>query len=180
MNFDKVNKWLTLSANLGVVLGLIIVIVEIRQNSELTRTSMEGELNAWQSEFEFNLTTSDIAEIQLKSIYTPEKLSLAEIRKLDSMFVDVQLQIDYLIEMEQAGLVSRERVETHVSNNARFYFGSKYAKKWWNANAVGWKGTLLYEIADPIVQATDENFLADHYRNLQSMASGIKSMDERL
>ncbi len=33
MNFDKFNKWLTLGANIGVVLGLIILIIEVRQTS---------------------------------------------------------------------------------------------------------------------------------------------------
>ncbi|MEO1135095.1 MAG: hypothetical protein AAFW68_00615 [Pseudomonadota bacterium] len=169
MDLGKLNKWLTLGANIGVLLGLIILIIEVRQNAALTRTSMEGQLSAWQSDFEFRVTTSDIAAIQLKSIYTPEQLTLEEIRRLDSLFVNVQLQIDYLTDLEDAGLASRERVETHILNNARFYFGSPYAKAWWKANAVGWEGTRLYEVADPIIQSTDENFLAGYYHGLYTM-----------
>ena len=41
MNTDNVNKWLTLSANIGVVLGLILLIVEIGQNTEM----MQAQIN---------------------------------------------------------------------------------------------------------------------------------------
>lgn len=37
MNADNANRWLTLLANVGVVIGLALLIFEIRQNSELVR-----------------------------------------------------------------------------------------------------------------------------------------------
>ena len=40
MNADNVNKWLTLSANFGVVIGLILLIVEIGQNTEMMRAQI--------------------------------------------------------------------------------------------------------------------------------------------
>ncbi len=36
---ERLNRWLTLGANIGVVLGLIILIVEVRQNTVQARTS---------------------------------------------------------------------------------------------------------------------------------------------
>ncbi len=40
MNADSVNKWLTLSANIGVVIGLILLLVELDQNSDLVRAQI--------------------------------------------------------------------------------------------------------------------------------------------
>ena len=40
MSADQINKWLTLSANVGVVIGLILLIVELKQNSELVRAQI--------------------------------------------------------------------------------------------------------------------------------------------
>jgi len=40
MNADNVNKWLTLSANIGVVIGLGLLIVEISQNTEMMRAQI--------------------------------------------------------------------------------------------------------------------------------------------
>ena len=40
MDADNLNKWLTLVANIGVVIGLVLLIYEIRQNSELVRAQI--------------------------------------------------------------------------------------------------------------------------------------------
>jgi hypothetical protein len=40
MNTDSVNKWLTLSANVGVVIGLFLLLIEIDQNSDLLRAQI--------------------------------------------------------------------------------------------------------------------------------------------
>ncbi len=38
MDFSQLNEWLTLGANLGVLIGIVFLIIEIRQNSELHRS----------------------------------------------------------------------------------------------------------------------------------------------
>jgi len=35
MDFDRLNKWLTLGANLGVLLGILLLVVEVRENQEI-------------------------------------------------------------------------------------------------------------------------------------------------
>ena len=42
---DRAARWLALAANVGVVLGLVLMIVQLRQNGELTRTQMEPRKN---------------------------------------------------------------------------------------------------------------------------------------
>ena len=37
MNIDKLNQWITLIGNLGVVVGLFFLIIEIQQNSQLMK-----------------------------------------------------------------------------------------------------------------------------------------------
>ncbi len=40
MDTDKLNSWLALAANLGVLVGIVFVVIEVRQNSEITRAQM--------------------------------------------------------------------------------------------------------------------------------------------
>ena len=40
MKTEKLNSWLTLGANVGVLVGLILLVYEIRQNSDLMRAEM--------------------------------------------------------------------------------------------------------------------------------------------
>ena len=40
MTSEKVNKWLSLGANFGVVIGLVLLIFEIGQNTEMMRAQI--------------------------------------------------------------------------------------------------------------------------------------------
>ena len=158
---DRWSRWLTLGTNVGVVLGLIIVIAEMRQNAALTRAEMDQQKNQFLAEIELSIARPEMANIWVKSIQTPEALTDAEGRMVESHLAAMMLQWDQMFQMEAAGLVSRERVRQHIRNTAGFYFGSRFAKNWWQLEMQGWEGTPMAEVAGPIGAAVDENFLAD-------------------
>ena len=37
MRSEKVNRWLTLGANVGVLIGILLLVVELSQNREMIR-----------------------------------------------------------------------------------------------------------------------------------------------
>ena len=43
MDKEKLNQWLALAANLGVLIGLILLVYEVRQNSDLMRAQISME-----------------------------------------------------------------------------------------------------------------------------------------
>jgi hypothetical protein len=68
MDSDKINRWLKLLANFGVVLGLALLVYELRQSQNLVETEAAiGRLNEMQ-EAQSELALSDsLAEIQIKA-----------------------------------------------------------------------------------------------------------------
>lgn len=46
MNLDGLNKWLTLAANLGVLVGIIFLAVEVRHNSQATQAATRSNVSA--------------------------------------------------------------------------------------------------------------------------------------
>jgi hypothetical protein len=40
MDGDKINRWLTLGANIGVLIGIILILAELNQNADLMRAQM--------------------------------------------------------------------------------------------------------------------------------------------
>ena len=44
MDSDKLNRWLTLGANIGVLIGIILLIVELDQNRDMMRAQTRNEL----------------------------------------------------------------------------------------------------------------------------------------
>lgn len=48
MNADNVSKWMTLGANMGVVVGLALLLIELDQNSDLVRAQIhQDRTDAW-------------------------------------------------------------------------------------------------------------------------------------
>lgn len=54
MSADSVNRWLTLSANVGVVIGLVLLVIELNQNSSLVRAQIH---QARSDSYVSNMTT---------------------------------------------------------------------------------------------------------------------------
>ena len=164
---ERAARWLALVANVGVVVGLVLVIVEVRQNAELTRTQMEQRKNDFLAEIEFSLANRESAEVWVKAIRTPERLTDAEMKMVEAHLLSLMLQWDHLFQMERSGLVTREHVRQHIANSAPFYFGSRFGKRWWRLQMPGWQGTPMREVAGPIVEGLDDNFLADLFDRMR-------------
>ncbi len=45
MKPDKVNRWLTLGANIGVLIGIILLVVELDQNREMIRAQTRNDIS---------------------------------------------------------------------------------------------------------------------------------------
>ena len=177
---ERLNHWLTPVANVGVLLGLAVLIVEVRQNASLTRTAMDQQKNDLLAEIEFSIAKPEITDIWVKSIRAPEKLSDAEIRTIDSLLISIMLQWDQMFMMQDAGLISETRVRQHIQNTAPFYFGSRFGKHWWALQINGWEGTAMQKVAGSIVEALDEHFLDSHLDKLKLLPSEELTTDPEM
>ncbi|WP_439620054.1 hypothetical protein [Hyphomonas sp.] len=164
---ERLSQWLALGANIGVLLGLIILIVEVRQNAALSRAAMEQQKNDFLAEIELYIAKPEISDVWIKSIRHPEDLTEPEMRTMDGILVALMLQWDHRFQMEVAGLASREEARQHVLNTAPYYFGSRFAKNWWSLQASGWEGTPMMEVASPIVDGIDDTFLATYLDSMR-------------
>ena len=82
MTSDRLNWLLTVAANVGVVLGLGFLVVELRQNTLATQATLNIDLLAIGREnAELLLSDDKLAEIVLRAEQDPESLSLLEREK---------------------------------------------------------------------------------------------------
>jgi len=44
LDSDRLNRWLTLGANLGVLIGIILLVIELDQNRDMMRAQIRNEL----------------------------------------------------------------------------------------------------------------------------------------
>jgi len=162
----RLQSWLTIGANLGVIIGLFILIVEVQQNESLTRMQLEADYIFASQAVESSRMEPETARIWSKAIYSPETLEPFELTILDS-FLAIQLQNWWLLlQMSEADLVSLDRVKRAVNNEAPFFFGNTFAKNWWQREKHGWQGTTFRELVDPVINSQDSNFNARRMNEL--------------
>lgn len=144
-----------------MLVGLIVLIFEVRQNADLTRASIETDKNDVYVEIEMNLSSPENAAVWVKSIMQPQDLTLAEARRVESFLASALLQWDYMFQMERAGLISRDNVIIHIKDGAPVFFGSHFGKLWFERELPHWEGTMMEEVAAPIVRSLSPTLLLD-------------------
>lgn len=67
MDLKKLNIWLTLAANIGVLTGIIFLAIEIRQNSDAIRAQTRAQLAEEVTElFSVNMNDQEYASVLMR------------------------------------------------------------------------------------------------------------------
>lgn len=127
MNADKLNRWLSLGANIGVVIGLLLVAMQINQDAALTRAQLFSDHTDSRREWSQAMMGPNPMEVVAKSIERPQDLTLAELHIMDSYFIGAINEIRRLEVLRAAGL----DVDTSIEGLENFFFGSEFAKVWY-------------------------------------------------
>jgi len=131
MESQRWASWLALVANLAVVVGLVLVMVQMRQNAALTRVQVINDyFNAYVGS-ETVFAGTDPTAIWAKSILEPENLTLAEMRALEIQTYSPLSRWIGLYWMSEAGIADDEVWKGQIRADTSFYFGTAYGRAWW-------------------------------------------------
>ena len=122
MTSEKINSWLSLGANIGVVLGLILLIVEINQNTEMTRaqmTQMRADSAMSQQHAYFN---SEYLPAIMGKVRNMEELTAEENRRYRSYFRSFNRSQDSNLWQYNQGYLG-ENIPRSIEAAARGFIG---------------------------------------------------------
>jgi len=151
----KLNNWLGFVANMGVVLGLILVAYQINQEAELTKIQLFSEATSSRKEFNQALMGSDPLNVVAKSIEKPQELTLAELQVMDLYFISALNELRRLEQLRAAGMT----VDAEVEGFHVFYFGSNFAQAWFKE----YGGENEFESTRERIRNTDPAWLIDFF-----------------
>ena len=137
MNADTVNRWLTLGANIGVVIGLMLLAVQIDQDSDLAKAQLFNDHTNSRREWNQAMMGENAMQVVAKSIENPQDLTLAELHIMDMYLIGALNEVRRLEALKDAGL----EVDTSIEGLQFFYFGSNFAKAWYAQYSSGWSET---------------------------------------
>lgn len=128
----KLTPWLTIAANFGLLLGMVLVAYEINQNSQLARTALVNEEFAASNQFWADLMGENPGEVIAMAVECPEAMSYPEFIVMDAfLFTGINLLYrDF--ELAQEGIFTEEDWRQRVEGYAGWYLGNPFGQAWWD------------------------------------------------
>lgn len=113
MNFDSLNKWLTLLANVGVVVGIFALIAELNQSSRLAQVNAFQNRMTEMQEAQTQLAMSeDLVEALNKlSDQGVESLNANELRRVTAWYSGVLSRMQGQYYQYQQGFLDRPSID---------------------------------------------------------------------
>jgi len=130
MDADRANSWLSLIANLGIIVGLVLVVFEIRQNSDLLRLQFINDDLLATAESETPMLGDAPAEVMMKSIYSPEEMTYADYRIFDAYLTRKMELLVRRYRLGQEGILEEDAWKT-VGFAYSWFFGYDLGRLWW-------------------------------------------------
>ena len=146
MQTVRLNQWLSVGANFGVLIGIILLIVELDQNSDLARLQLEDNRRTTFQQGEFAIYGERAAEVWAKSIMDPASLSVSEIRIMDAYLSSNLNRSNAVHDLEIAGLRESGAALQYLKENLPFDFGNHYAQAWWKHEKQYWDSGFVEKV----------------------------------
>jgi hypothetical protein len=173
MNLDRLNQWLSLAANAGVIAGFVLLAVQMKQNTDALQLQNQIELGR-------GAMTTDLAAMG-DNVYVANTTSILEPSKLtDEQIYQLLVYIDSIMNVAwNTWLAYRAGDATEDSWNAAlewvgYFFSYDAAKLVWNRYKEGYP--------KPFVDAVDAS-LARHgdamHQALKGAVVDIRNLGKR-
>ena len=171
----RISHWLTLAANFGVIVGIVFVIFEIRQNSDIATAQVRLDYAAGWRSIDEKRQDPAFALVYTKSILRPDELSFSEVIQLDGYYAGVIDQMLSAHTASKAGLRDGHFRDTALQV-AIGYFSNAYAQAWWQENRQLWSypnGIDFQKIMDESIAAAGKNGNQELYERIQRRLSPV-------
>ena len=132
MNLDRTNQWLTLAANIGVILGIVFLAWEIQQNTRSVETAAYQDLIARIVDLNEEVATnSELAKIILDA-RTKTELTDEQYLRYFAYIASLLRHADMAYFQFEQGLISKTRLDSATAP-LRSQMRTNHAKRIWNS-----------------------------------------------
>jgi len=130
-NGAKLLNWTFGITNVAVLIGLVLVIVELDQNTTLTRVNLVNESATAENETWITLMGEAPGNIIAMSIECPTELTFADYVVLDSYMYTALNNIYRKYELAKEGLFTASDWQAEVRNYVHWYLDYEFGRVYW-------------------------------------------------
>lgn len=129
MDLGQLNSWFGVVANLGVVGGLVLVALQIRQNTRITRAQVANDWFLADMQLELAMMGESPAGTWIRAVFSPDDLGEHDAAILDRYFNFGLVQIQRLQKMHELGVADAEWMER--AGYLSWHLGNEVGRRWW-------------------------------------------------
>lgn len=134
MKLSSINEWLTLFANLGVLAGIFVLVVEMQQNTNMMRSQTRDSITEKQMEFYGWIATDrDLAEVWNAS-FQGEFDDPVDETMYEFYLQGVMREWENSHYQFEQGLFSQDEFEARLNRWRRLFVNSQSAQDFWKQN----------------------------------------------
>jgi len=114
LDTQKLNSWLTLLANLGVLLGIVFLAIELRQNNELMESEARfNRVSVSKEGYNIQSTNGELAEIIVK-VNNNAPLTEVELYRFTMLHMRLLINIEWMFREMPADSPERKYAERTI------------------------------------------------------------------
>lgn len=173
MNNSKLSNWLQIAANVGIVVGLLLVGVQLKQNSDLLKTQMLYDESRRAVDLETLVVGENGAEVWAKSISDARNMSLHEQRIMEALLWSFSEQLRSTRLLAELGLLEDEEWRLRVHAETAFYLANDYGKAWWINYSTG-NNALPDDLKTEVnlrLSQVDDNFTVNYAKAIMELVN---------
>ncbi len=171
---DRASTWLSLVASLAILVGLVLVAIELNQNTKHLRLQLLDQITARQNENNRALLGENPTAAIEKSVREPENLTYAELLIVDAHLINVVSGWEDRFFLHEAGLVEASDWERKIEGEVNWFFGNRFAKTWWRESAREFVEPEVARYIDETLKAVGDNDTFNYWQRTRPSAAPAK------
>lgn len=162
--WERVQGWITLVANAAILVGIVLVVLELRQNTDHLRLTLRDQINSRLYENNRAVMGENPLPAIEKSVLAPEAMTYSEFRIVDAYLINAVNEWEDRYFLYQADLAEAEEWRNRVDEDVAWFFGNRFAKNWWRTNGTALVEPELAAYVTSAVEAVSDSATIGFYR----------------
>ena len=128
----NIGQSLAILANVGVLAGLILVAIELNQNTEQLTLELQWQINEQMIQNNRDFVGDSSSEIFEKLVTEPDDLTFAEFQAAAALLFNLLSVWEDRFFLYEAGLLEEENWKSYIDDDIGLTLGSRFAMAWWH------------------------------------------------
>ncbi len=157
---EKYDRWLSLGGNLGILVGLLLVALELNQATVTARAEMASSFQDRWVDIDISWQDPAFSETWAKSLTQPTELTTSEMFQLNGFMWTFGDHLANYRLLWDLGIFEppQESYEEVVRDVADIYFGSDFGRAWYEENK-----SSLFPVVVEILDEEIKRFQPNEY-----------------